>query len=189
MKVRNKTCKICKTRFKPYTTIQTVCSPKCALEYAKRKKEKKEAAASLMQKGLEDRVKEIKLGKDLENTRIYVHAFIHLRDKGKKCITCPRIDDGNFDAGHFYKAELYSTLKYDLDNIHLQCKYCNQYLEGNLNEYAIMLPQRIGKAPVERLKQLSQSYNRSTFKWDREQLKQIRSNVKELRKELLKAAK
>lgn len=184
MNVKTKKCKICKFNFTPYNSLQTVCSTKCALKHAELKKQKKEHENKIIKEGLDNRIKEIKLSKDLENTRKQVHNYIHLRDKGKTCISCSKINDGSFDAGHYFKAELYSSLKFNPDNIHLQCRKCNRYLEGNLNAYSIALEKKIGKDKFKELNELSGLYKQSVFKWDREQLKEIRKNIQQLRKEL-----
>src|SRR5690606_12394957 len=61
----------------------------------------------------------------LTNIRMQLHAYIRNRDKGKNCISCGVIWNDKFEAGHFYKAELYSNLKFDKYNINGQCFRCN----------------------------------------------------------------
>ena len=52
-----------------------------------------------------------------------------------KCITCGKLLSIGFcDAGHFVSRRYNSTL-FDERNCHLQCRYCNRYLNGNLLEY------------------------------------------------------
>ncbi len=52
-----------------------------------------------------------------------------------KCITCGKLLSISFcDAGHFVSRRYNSTL-FDEKNCHLQCRYCNRYLNGNLLEY------------------------------------------------------
>jgi hypothetical protein len=74
---------------------------------------------------------------------ILFSQYIRLRDCLKttgtlthgKCITCGKLipyDSG--DAGHFVSRRYNSTL-FDEKNCHLQCRYCNRYLNGNLLEY------------------------------------------------------
>ena len=182
--IKPKKCKICKKKFTPFNSIQSVCSTNCALKHAENKKIKKEQDSKLLKIGLDNRIKEIKLSKDLENTKKQVHNFIHLRDKGNNCISCNRVNDGTFDAGHYFKAELYSSLKFNPDNIHLQCRYCNRYMEGSLNAYSIALEKKLGKHTFKELNDLSEAYKQSTFKWDREQLKDIRTSIKQLKQKL-----
>ena len=184
MKIKTKKCKICKKQFKPFNSITSVCSIDCAIKHAENKKIKKEHESQLLKIGLDNRIKEIKLSKDLENTRIQTHSFIHLRDQGNNCISCPKINDGTFDAGHYFKAELYSSLKFNPDNIHLQCRKCNRYMEGNLNAYSIALKKKLGKTKFKELNDLSEAYLQSNFKWDRDELKQLRIKIRELKKQL-----
>lgn len=62
----------------------------------------------------------------------------HLEDDGIRygnCISCQRriaLTEG--DAGHFIKAT-YLMHRYDERNVHLQCRYCNRFLDGNQAEY------------------------------------------------------
>ena len=52
-----------------------------------------------------------------------------------KCITCEKLLSITFcDAGHFISRRHNSTL-FDEMNCHVQCRYCNRYLDGNLLEY------------------------------------------------------
>ncbi len=69
--------------------------------------------------------------------------FIKLRDCLRttgtlthgKCITCGKLLSISLcDAGHFVSRRYNSTL-FDEKNCHLQCRYCNRYLNGNLLEY------------------------------------------------------
>ena len=69
--------------------------------------------------------------------------YIRLRDCLKttgtlthgKCITCGKLLSIGFcDAGHFVSRRYNSTL-FDEKNCHIQCRYCNRFLNGNLLEY------------------------------------------------------
>lgn len=136
-------------------------------------------------KAEEERIKEeTKLSYLLVNTRTVCHNYIRKRDKGKPCISCGTKWRPNFQAGHFYKAELYSTLKFHQDNIHGQCSKCNIREEGNLSKYAVELPKRIGLEKYESLNRLAYKEKQSTFKWNREELKRIREKYKKLLKSL-----
>lgn len=70
-------------------------------------------------------------------------------------------------AGHFFKAELYSSVRFNENNIHLQCEHCNCFEEGNLTQYESNLITKIG---IEAYKELEDSiafYKRVGFKWDK----------------------
>lgn len=98
------------------------------------------------------------------------NAFIRKRDADKPCISCGAAPE---QAGHFYSGGHYSGLKYNEDNVHGQCKRCNYFLSGNLNEYRIRLIERIGKDRVEKLDEIAASYKRIGWKWDRFNLIEI----------------
>lgn len=120
----------------------------------------------------------------LTNVRMQLHAYIRQRDKGKPCISCGGQWNDTFQAGHFYKAELYSNLKFDKDNIHSQCQGCNLFNEGNESGYRVGLINRYGKEFVDALDKKAQSYKKESFKWDIEELKKIKSNIQTLKKQL-----
>ena len=137
---------------------------------------------------LEKAEKEIKDSKRisylLTNVKNIVHKYIRLRDKGKTCISCGVNWREDFQAGHFYKSELYSSLRFDEDNIHAQCPKCNMYDEGNLNKYDLRLPKRIGEAKYNKLKERAADDKKIAFKWDREELEEIRKDFKAKLKKL-----
>lgn len=127
---------------------------------------------------LENAEKEIKDSKRLKylltNVKNVVHKYIRLRDRGESCISCGTKWRYDFQAGHFYKAELYSSIRFDEDNIHGQCAKCNIYDEGNLNNYDLMLPKRIGVDKYNALKKKAENDKKQHFKWNREELESIR---------------
>lgn len=131
---------------------------------------------------LENAEKEIKERKKisylLTNVKNIVHKYIRLRDKGRSCISCGTEWREDFQAGHFYKSELYSSLRFNEDNIHGQCPKCNIYDEGNLNKYDLNLPKRIGKSKYHKLKELALEDKKTAFKWDRDELENIRKRYK-----------
>ena len=94
----------------------------------------------------------------------HVNMFIRIRDEGKPCVSCGKFKV--LQAGHFYSAGHYSSLRFNADNIHGQCIRCNMHLSGNLNEYRKRIESRIGKEGLERLDMLADHYKRG-FKYDR----------------------
>ncbi len=107
-----------------------------------------------------------------------------MRDKGKPCISCGTPWHQDFQAGHFYKAELFSTIKFHELNIHGQCVQCNIRKEGNESEYRVNLPQRIGKENFDHLNHLAVIDKKTDFKWDRETLLEIRKYYRKKIKKL-----
>ncbi len=175
-KVRRKRCKECNELFTPtYSTTQMVCSPKCAYAYSKKKdqqtKEKNKDILLQLEKEKKDRKKLTTLLKSVKNT---CHEYIRLRDKGKPCISCGTQWHQEFQAGHFYKAETFSTIKFNELNIHGQCVQCNIRKDGNNSEYTVRLPDRIGFKDFEHLNYLASIDKKTNFKWERENLIEIR---------------
>lgn len=112
------------------------------------------------------------------NTRMQVHAFVRERDKGKPCISCNAPYNNSFQAGHFYKSETFTTLKYHLDNIHGQCERCNLFMEGNFDNYSLNLPNRIGNERFNALVFLAAQDKHQEKVWDLDKLKEVRKALK-----------
>ena len=80
------------------------------------------------------------------------NKYIRLRDTGKSCVSCgkPYAEmiaesewklGGSFDAGHWISRGANESLRFNTNNIHLQCKPCNSATKYNkkreqsVNEY------------------------------------------------------
>lgn len=104
--------------------------------------------------------------------QILFAEYIRLRDlDGQdyfKCISCGQIKPKDqLNAGHYYSVGQYDGLRYDDDNCHGQCLYCNKYLRGNLIEYTRNLPLKIGQKRFEDLQIRAGYYKRNGHKWHR----------------------
>jgi len=179
--MKAKKCRNCLEKFEPKNSLQVVCGIKCSIEYNKTKKEKQ--AVKFKEFELEHK-EEKSLKASLINTRIQVHEYIRLRDKGKNCISCNTTWKSDFEAGHHYSAASFLTLKFNLDNIHGQCVFCNQYKDSNFANYALNIPYRIGIKKYNDLQSLASIDKQFSKVWNLENLKEIRENVKKLRKDL-----
>ena len=169
-----KKCKVCRKEFKPtYSSVQMVCSPKCAIEYTKQKKKNKQ----VLDKAKKERNDEKRLKTALKTTELAVHKYIRERDKGKPCISCGKAWQPTFQAGHLFSRKQYGGLKYHLDNIHGQCEYCNLRLEGNVTEYTLRLPERIGSDRFDKLIKLARLEKKYVKKWTLYELEEIRKNL------------
>jgi hypothetical protein len=115
-------------------------------------------------------------------TKTVVHAYVRKRDQGKPCISCGCNWNPEFEAGHHYSANSFTTLKFNLDNIAGQCFFCNNKLEGNFSNYALNLPKRIGVERYNELVRLASIDKQFSKVWDLENLKEIRENIKKLNK-------
>jgi len=120
-----------------------------------------------------------RLRTQLTTTRNKCHEYIRERDKGKPCVSCGTPWNPTFQAGHLYKAELYSSLKFDERNVHGQCKGCNLHKNGNEQKYAERVHLRIGHEGKAQLDQDAIKYKQESFKWDAEELKKVYEYYKE----------
>lgn len=115
-------------------------------------------------------------------TKTLVHAYVRERDKYKPCISCGCQWNDKFQAGHFYSAGSFETLKFNLDNIHGQCEQCNLFKNGNFDNYALRLPERIGVNKYNELVKLANIDKQFSKVWNLENLKEIREKIKQLKK-------
>lgn len=109
-----------------------------------------------------------------------VNTFIRERDKGKPCISCDRPLKERFDAGHFFSVGAYPNIRFNEDNIHGQCVFCNQHKHGATNEYAIRLPYRIGQERYDKLLISRNDSNKLTTEEIKEKIKYYKEKTKTL---------
>lgn len=110
------------------------------------------------------------------------NKFIRLRDQHKGCVSC---DSRTFsDAGHFMSGGHYPSLRYNENNVHGQCKQCNYFLHGNLNEYRKRITQRISEDELKMLDFEVLRYKQTGYRWDRFFLIETIIKYKEKLKEL-----
>jgi NinG protein len=157
MKIRFRFCKVCESPYEvnPNKLFIGWCSIDCGYKYQKILREKKAAKEWRDEKKV---LKEkLKTHKDyLNDLQIVFNTFIRMRDKDKLCICCDKPLIGKFDAGHYFSVGGNPALRFNEDNVHAQRVHCNRDKHGNLIEYGIMLPFRIGH---ERFKELEQLRN------------------------------
>ena len=137
----------CKKKFDKIRANQLVCSYSCASAYTKQLRDKKEKKEWTARK--KKVAEELKTNSDhRKELQILVNKFIRLRDKDKGCISCGQSLNTKFDAGHFRSVGSCPELRFNEENIHGQCVYCNQHLHGNLIQYRKRLIDRIGLEKV-----------------------------------------
>ena len=180
-----KTCKNkeCKKKFTPERPMQTTCSYSCAIAYSKQLTEKREATKkkdarkSLREYKNHDKPTLLQLAQKLVNN------YIRLRDAELNCISC------NHDfkkgrqrhSGHYIPRSRSSLLRFNEDNLNVQCNICNDHLSGNVKEYRDGLILKIGLERVEYLEK-----NKTALrKWTVEELQEVittyRAKIKEMR--------
>jgi hypothetical protein len=115
-------------------------------------------------------------------TKTLVHAYVRKRDEGKPCISCGCQWNSDFQAGHYYAAGSFETLRFNLDNIHSQCVKDNLYNNGAFENYTLNLPKRIGIDSFNNLVKLAEVDKQFSKVWNLQNLKEIRENIKKLNK-------
>lgn len=121
------------------------------------------------------------LGKIKQDVQKVFNNYVRLRDQDKMCISCGK--PGN-QAGHYHSVKQYDSLRYNEDNAHVQCAYCNCFLHGNLIEYRKGLIDRIGKNRLLKLENLASEYKRNGYKWTRQELTEIKQKYLKKIKEI-----
>lgn len=189
MNARRKRCKSCNELFKPsYSTLQTCCSPKCAIEYSKRKDLAiKEENNKVLEKLEIDKKARTSLGALKKQTQLLFNKYIRMRDVGLNCISSKTPYKSDFDAGHCFPVGSYEGLRYDFDNVHGQSIGDNRFKEGNHVDYIINLPNRIGLERFKALVERAKDYKKNGYKFTREELYQIQDEVRKRITELKKA--
>lgn len=147
-KCRNRDCG---KMFTPVRSLQAVCSPACAQTYAVTQRAQKDARANRAErKSLRLALEKAKTrGTHLRELQSAFNAWVRARDAGRSCISCGRHHQGQWHAGHYRSVGSEPALRYEPDNVHLQCAPCNVHLSGNLIPYRINLIKKIGLARVE----------------------------------------
>ncbi len=158
-------CKNCKDKFEAKHFNQKYCfKPECVkawVETAKQKNWKKQ------KKELKKKLETVQ--SLTKKAQTYFNAYIRARDKHKTCVSCDKPLGSKFDAGHYYSAGGFGSVRFNELNVHGQCVYCNQHLHANLLNYQIGIEQRIGgEALIELHSQAHQ-----VRKYTREELRDI----------------
>lgn len=175
--MKQKTCKVCKTKFDPIKRMQSVCSPNCAMSLVSLKKAKRDRAET------KEKLEKLKTRADIaKEAQSEFNKFIRLRDKDLPCISCGRFHSGQYHAGHYLSRGARPELAFDEDNCHKQCSVCNNHLSGNAILYRIGLIQKIGLERVERLEGHSGIHKRTS-----DDLRAIKALYRAKWKELEKA--
>ena len=137
-------CKICRNEYKKFSISHKTCSPECAIELVNRDKAKKARIHHIAEK------LRLKSRREwLKDAQIVVNKFVRKRDDGKPCISCGRHHEGQHHAGHYLSVGAHPALRFEMENIHLQCQPCNVHLSGNILNYRKGLIDKIGISRVE----------------------------------------
>ena len=157
-------CKHCKEKFTPIRFNMKYCiETECLRAFAEEIKQK-------TWKETKTRMKtDLKTTQDwLKEAQSIFNKYIRLRDEGLLCVSCNTIPKKK-NAGHYFSSGGHSNVRFNEDNVHLQCEHCNTFLSGNLLNYQIGIEKRIG---AERLIEL-QGKAHIEKKWSVEEIKEI----------------
>ena len=168
-------CKNCKEKFEPIKFLQKYClNDECLRVWVADVKEKTwkktKAKAKLDLMTLSDYLK---------LTQQIFNKYIRLRDKHELCISCQKPPKKQ-NAGHYFSSGGHSNVRFDEDNVHLQCEHCNTFLSGNLLNYQIEIEKRIGAKKLIELQAKAQVVK----KWSIDELKEIMVIYKKKIKEI-----
>jgi len=172
-----KRCKQCKQLFEPqYTSLQACCSPKCAIAFSKTEKghEHVQKAVKRETRELKKKARENDRSWWLKKTQEDFNKYIRHRDQGQNCISCGK-PPKKANAGHYRTVGSCPELRFNEDNVHLQCEHCNSYRSGAIKEYREGLLNKIGP---ERLAILEGPHDPKKYSID--ELKRLRAHYKEL---------
>lgn len=180
MKVRLRKCKFCGVAFKPtYSSVQSTCSPRCAIEYSKTIQKAKNNREWQREK----KVRKEALMSHSEWLNLFqkvFNAYIRTRDKNSRCISCNTTLIGRkFDAGHYRAVGSNPQLRFHEENVWGQCVPCNRDKHGNLIEYRKRLIEKIGVEKVEYLENFNSSAKLSIPEI-KEKIKEYKEKTKSL---------
>lgn len=178
---RAKKCAVCREPFQPFQSLQKVCSPKCASDYAISQRTKAE------RRELKKRKQALKTTRQLlKEAQDECNKDIRNRDWDQGCISCdkPANWGGQWHASHYRPAGNCGALRFHPWNINKACSECNNHKSGNLAEYRIRLINKIGIKAVEWL----ESQN-APYKYTRDEAVEIKQYFKEKNKFFVKSAR
>lgn len=141
------TCRACRQKFTPERPRMIVCGPVCAeANSAADKAKQQRKAAKAERAATKAAIQAIEpLQYWLARAEKAFNAYIRKRDEGQGCISCGRKNADVYNAGHFVSVGANRSLRFNEDNVHLQCaRPCNKDKGGNIHEYRKALLIKIG---------------------------------------------
>jgi hypothetical protein len=168
-------CKNCREKFEPIRFNHKYClKDECIKAFVEEVKVKQ-------WKTTKKRMKEdLKTTQDwLKEAQTIFNKYVRIRDQGLPCVSC-NLPPKKKNAGHYYSSGGHSNIRFDEDNVHLQCEACNTFLSGNLLNYQIGIQKRIGAQKLLELQERAHV----TKKWTVDELKEIIETYKAKIKEL-----
>ncbi len=180
-------CKICKEPFVKTRPIQPTCkSYDCMVAFAKNvannklKRNKQEEKRKWNAEKIVLREKIKTLSDYLKDLQTNINAIVRLIDKGCGCI-CTDSTNGKKNAGHYRSVQSHPTIRFHLDNIHLQSEHSNTYRSGDTLRYQAGLKKVYGEDYFEFVNSLSLI---QPIQLGKEEVKEKIAIAKEIIKEL-----
>jgi hypothetical protein len=168
-------CKNCKEKFEPIRFNHKYClKDECVRAFVAEAKEKQWKQTKTRMKADLETVQDI-----VKAAQMVFNKYIRKRDKDELCISCKQKPKKE-NAGHFYNANNHWNVRFDEDNVHLQCERCNSFLSGNLIEYRANLIEKIGQERFDQLEERA----RVTRKFTKDELKELIKKYKEMYNQL-----
>jgi hypothetical protein len=131
--MKPKKCKYCREPFYPARPLQMVCGYNCAVIYTNNQSEKK--AKKDWQKEKEVRKEKLMTTNDYKIIlQANINTIVRLIDKGSPCIATNTLN-GKMNAGHYISVGANDTIRFHLDNIHLQSEHSNSFKSGDIHRY------------------------------------------------------
>lgn len=143
---------------------------------------KKRVNNELTKKSRQEKLEGKSIQKLIQEARIPFQKWIRYRDANLGCIACGTTDAEIYDAGHFYKAEIYSGLIFDEMNVHKECRRCNTYLHGNEGNYRNGLLYRFGQDFLDELDK--KAITLRNYKWTKCEISAIKETYQRRMREL-----
>lgn len=169
-KIKLRKCKSCQTKFEPLRPLQSVCSPKCSYTYQALLKSNKKAKEMREEtKIMKDKLITISEWKNL--LQIPINTIIRLIDEGQPCIATGSTT-GKRNAGHYISRGANDTIRFHLDNIHIQSEHSNSFNGGDTLRYQDGIKRIYGKEYFEFLETLKS-------------IKPIKLSIEEIKEKIL----
>jgi hypothetical protein len=175
-------CKVCRCKFEKVRAIQPTCETfACKFAYADRVAQKsREKIAKAERQKTREQIMELKpLNYWAKRAERACNEYIRARDAGDPCISCGTYDAPEWHAGHCYTVAARADIRYNEDNIHLQCHQCNTYKGGMVGEYKKRIVSKIGEPRFKALEYVNPAYKKT-----REYYQSVEAEYKAKLKEL-----
>jgi hypothetical protein len=166
-----KKCRICGTLFRPVMPLQAACSIPCSIELGRANQRKKEA-----REHREAKRKAKTRAQWMREAQAAFNAWVRRRDEGKPCISCGRMHEGQWHAGHYRTTKAAPELRFHPLNVWRQCSACNVHLSGNITAYRASLVSKLGLGIVEWLEG-----HHEPVRWSIEDLQEIKAYYSRLK--------